>query len=80
VTERRIDPRNYLDLAGGREDIAVALEQQDRRHALRLRITHALPDATLPQLEAMAAAVKATGPLPVHDDEIEPGVHFEGSF
>lgn len=29
MTDRVIDPRNYLDLAGGREDIAVALKAKD---------------------------------------------------
>lgn len=80
MTERSINPSNYLDLAGGREDIAVALEQKDKRLALELRLTHALTTASLSQLEVMAATLTVDEALPVENDEVEPGAHFEGGF
>lgn len=80
MTERRIDARNHRDLADGREDVAAMIVQEDVRWALRLKLSRALTAATLPELEAMEAVLTVAEPLPIEDDEVEPGVHFEGGF
>jgi hypothetical protein len=65
MTERRIDPSNYLDLAGGREDLAVELRMQDEARAETLKreflidskITPMLGSLTTEQLSVVSTTV-----------------------
>lgn len=71
MTERLIDPSNYLDLAGGREDIAVMLMEADRKRTLQAQLFAAIPGATLSTLEDMVRMVEKKDTDASDDDDDE---------